>query len=237
MMSGSIPKYALDAIMNSGKNGSGGMGSIFGSGLGGGLSTFLSGLFGNSGQPYQDAMDQMQKYFQGAQGFQMPFFQAGSGAIPQYQDWLKGMSDPSKFVNNLQTQYQQSPYNKFLQDQSMRAGTNAASMGGNAMGQGGAGIGSTPFAQQMQQNSSNIAASGMNDWMGNVMHANDQYGAGLSNEIGMGQHAGDFLSNLFSNMGNQMGQGAYGKAQGENQDFGNTMGGLLQMLLSAGMMM
>ena len=195
----------------------GGMASAFG----GGLSQFLGGLFGNTAGPYKDAAEQMQKYFQGAQGFQNPFFQAGTGAIPGMQDWLKKMSDPTKFINDTQSQYQQSPYNKFLQDQASKGAVNVGSATGMT--------GSTPMMQQMQQNSANIGQQGMNDWMGNVMNANTQYGQGLNNMMGYGQHAGDMLSNMFSQMGQQMGSNAYNQGVGDNTDSANTWQGLLKM--------
>lgn len=199
-------------------------GNMLGSGQGGGLMQFLSGMFGNSGAPYQAGMDQLLKYFQMAQGTQNPFLQMGTSAIPQYQSWLQGMSDPSKFINTQMQNYQQSPWNSFLQRQAMNAGNAQASASGLA--------GSSPMAMQMQQNATNLASSGMNDWLGHVLGINQQYGAGLGNEIGMGQHSADMLTQLMQGMGNQMASGAYGQQAGQNQDFMNMLGGGLNMFLN-----
>ncbi len=230
MMGGAGPG-ASSPGMSPGMMGGSGPSSMMSSGMGGGLASLLSGLFGNSGAPYGDAMKQFLKYYQEAKGAQNPFFNAGTGAIGPYQDWLKKMSDPSGFINNMMGQYKESPWARYLQDQSMRAGTNAASMGGNAMGQGGAGIGSTPFAQQMQQNSSNIASGDMNTWLQNALGINSQYGAGEKGLMDMGQHSGDILSQLAMMMGGQMGQGAFGQKFGQDQDFWNMIGGGASMLL------
>jgi len=62
----------------------------FGSGLGG----FLGGLFGDSGAPYEKAMQQFTQFGNRAQQAQNPFLQAGTGAIPQFQQWLSGQQNP-----------------------------------------------------------------------------------------------------------------------------------------------
>ncbi len=183
---------------------------MFGSGLGG----LFGGLFGNSGKPY----DEYQKWMQQAQQAQQPYLNAGTGAIGDYQKWLQGQQDPSKFINNLMGQYQQSPYTSYLQQQAQNAGQNAASASGL--------MGSTPMMQQMQQNSGNIAQQGMNDWLQNVLGINTQYGQGQQNLMTGGQNAANSLSNIY----NQMGQAAYGKQAGKQQDFWNTIGGGLGIL-------
>ncbi len=190
---------------------------------GSGLSGFLSGLFGNSGAPYQSAMDQYQQWGNRAQGAQNPFYQAGSGAIPQYNQWLQGMSNPSQFMNTLMGQYQQSPWAKYSQQAGLRAANNMGSATGLT--------GSTPLQMQAQQNAQNISSQDMQNWLQNAMGINTQYGAGLSNEMGMGANAANQLTNLFGNMGQNMGEAAYGKQAGQNQDQSNMWDGLLQMLM------
>jgi len=195
-----------------------------GGSLGGGISGLLGGLFGG-GDPYKDAMKQYQQYTDKAAQYQNPFFNAGTGAIPDYQKYLQGMSDPSEFMNNLMGGYEESPYNKYLQDQSSRAGINAASASGL--------MGSTPFLQQQQQNSANISQQGMNDWLANVLGINQQYGSGLQNMMNMGQGAGNQLSGLYSNLGNQMGEGAYGSRMNKNNRMSDIFGGLGNLAMFA----
>ena len=188
----------------------------------GGLGGFLGGLFGDSGKPYDKAMEQYQQWMQQAQQTQQPYFNAGQGAIGDYQSWLKGQQDPSKFINDQMKNYQQSPYNQYLQQQSQNAGNNAASASGL--------IGSTPFMQAQQQNSANIGQQGMNDWLQNVLGINTQYGQGQQNLMQGGQNAANSLNNLYNQMGQNMGQAAYGKQAGKQQDFWNTIGGGLGIL-------
>jgi hypothetical protein len=195
---------------------SGNLGSAGGM-LGGGLAGLLGGLFGNSGAPYGDAMKQYQQWIQKAQGAQNPFLQAGQGAIGNYQNWLQSMQNPSGFINNLMGQYQQSPWAKYQQDQSMRAANNIGSASGLT--------GSTPLQLQAQQNAQNISSGDMNQWLQNVLGINTQYGAGNQYLMGQGANAANSLTNLYGTAGANMGQMAYGQGAGQNQDFWNTIGG------------
>lgn len=193
--------------------------SKFGSGFG----TFLGGLFGDSGDPYKQAMEQYEKYGKKAEGTQQPFLSAGQQAIPQFQQWLQGMQDPSGFINNLMGGYQQSPYANYMQQQSMRAGQNAASASGL--------MGSTPLMQQLQQNAANISSQDMQNWLQNVLGINTQYGAGVGNMMQGGQGAANALTGMYGNMGQQMGEAAYGQSAGGQNDMWNMFGGLAQMFL------
>lgn len=178
---------------------------MFGSGLGG----LLGGLFGHSDKPY-DAYD---KWQQQAQNTQQPYQNAGTGALGNYQEWLNSQKDPTAFINKIMGNYQQSPYAKYLQQQSLNAGQNAASASGLT--------GSTPLFQQLEQNAGNISSQDMNQWLQNVLGINTQYGQGQQNLINGGQNAANSLTNIFNNRG----EAAYGREAGKNQDFWNTIGG------------
>lgn len=187
-----------------------------------GIGGIIGGLFGDSDAPYRDYMKEYQGYADRAQGVQNPFLQAGTGAIGNFQQWLGGMQNPSGFINNLMNQYQQSPWAKFQQQQAMRAATNAASASGLT--------GSTPFAQQLQQNAANISSEDMNQWLQNVLGINTQYGSGNQSLIGTGANSANSLTSLFNTVGQNLGEAAYGARAGENQDFMNTIGGFLQLI-------
>lgn len=194
-----------------------GFGDMFGSGLAG----LFGGMFGNSGSPFGDASKEYQKYAQRGAGVQNPFLQAGTGAIGNYQNWLQGMQDPSKFMNNLMGQYQESPWAKYQQQQAMRMANNMGSASGMT--------GSTPLMQQAQQNASNISSGDMSNWISQVLGINNQYGAGQQNLMGMGQEAANSLTGLYGNMGANMGQMAYGKGAAQNNDFMSMLMGAMQM--------
>lgn len=188
-----------------------------------GAASLFSGLFMDAGAPYEAAKGPYNEYMGKAQTAQNPFYQAGTNAIPNFQNWLSGMQNPSEFINHLMSQYQQSPWAKYQQDQAMRAGTNAASASGL--------IGSTPFAQQLQQNASNISSQDQNQWLQNVLGINTQYGAGQQNLMTQGANSANALSNLFSRQGEGLGNLAYGQQMGENQNIGNIIAGLTSFFL------
>ena len=191
-------------------------------GLLSGIGGLFGGLFGHSDKPYDAAMEQYKKYADMAASAQQPYSNAGIGAIGNYQDWLNTQKDPSKFINNTMNQYQESPYAQYLQQQSLRAGQNAASASGLS--------GSTPLMQQMQMNAGNIASQDQNQWLQNVLGINTQYGQGENNLMQGGQNAANSLSNTYNQLGNNMAQAEYGKQAGKKNDFWNAIGGGLGLL-------
>lgn len=184
----------------------------------GGLEQFLGGIFGNSGQPFQAGMDEYSKYNQQGRDVQNPFYNAGTGAIPKYQDWLSKMQDPTKFFNDLSSGYESSPYARYQQDNSTRAANNMGSATGLTD--------STPLTQFAQQNSRDISSQDQNNWLQQVLGINSKYGDGQKSLIDTGQNSANMLSQLFEQLGISQGQGAYGRAAGRNQDRSNIIGGL-----------
>lgn len=203
-------------MMGGGGGGQGGMGGGYGGRSP--IGAILGGLFGHSDRPYKDAMKQYQDYMGKAEGTQNPFLDFGKRAMPGYEQWLGGMKDPSQFINKLTSGYQESPYAKYQQEQALRASGNAGAAGGLG--------GSTPMAQFNQQQAQGIASKDMNQWLQNVLGVNQQYGQGLFGQMGMGQHAADILSQMYGQMGQNMGGLAYGAGAGRNQDIMSILGGL-----------
>jgi hypothetical protein len=167
-------------------------------------------------------MQEYQKYMQMAQQSQQPYATAGQGAIGDYQKWLQGQKDPTAFINNAMNGYQESPWAKYQQQQAMNAGTNFGSANGLS--------GSTPLMQQMQQNAGGIASEDQNKWLQNVLGINAQYGQGQGNLMQGGQNAANQLTNMYSNMGNKMGEQQYNKYASKGNDFWNSLGGIGSMI-------
>lgn len=185
----------------------------------------LGGLLGGNDNPYESAMDEYQKWANQANQQQQPFYNAGVGAIGQYQDWLKGMKDPSAFMNNLMGQYQESPYAQYMKRQAQNAGINAASASGL--------MGSTPFMQQMQENAQNISNKDLNSWLNNVLGINQQYGQGIGNLMAGGQGAANALTQMFGNMAGSLGQAQMQRTMYDNQNGPSAMLGGLSSLLGS----
>ena len=183
-----------------------------------GLPDIFYGLFGNAGKPYEAAENVLNRNLPEAKGYQNPFYNMGVGAIPQFQDWLGRMKNPSDFINNLMGGYQESPFAKYQQNQAVRAATNAGSASGLT--------GSTPMAQFMQQNARDISSQDMNQWLQNVLGINTQYGAGLGAQVGGGQNAANQLTQLLSDfMTNKAGL-RYGEEAAEQGQRGSLFSGL-----------
>jgi len=191
-------------------------------GIGNAFGGILGGLFGNSDEPYEAAGEQYQKYGDLARQTQQPFFNAGTQAIPAFQNWLQSQSNPSQFINNLMGQYQQSPWAQYMQQQSMRAGQNYGSANGLS--------GSTPLMMQLQQNAGNISSEDMGKWLKNVLGINTQYGQGQQSLIQGGQSSANALTNMYGQMGENMANAEYGREAGREQDKGDIFGGLGSLL-------
>jgi len=212
--------------MMSGMNGAGMMGMMGGGGGGrgpfgyipGSYANIFQGLFGNPEKPYKDAQKQIERYFPQAQQYQQPFYNAGIGAIPGFQNWLQTMQNPSQFINNQMANYEESPYAKYQQQQGLRAAQNMGSASGLT--------GSTPLMQFAQQNAQDISSKDMNQWLQNVLGINSQYGQGMGNMMGMGQNAANSLTQLMSDYMNAQAQLAYGKGAAQQGQMGGLLSGI-----------
>lgn len=186
------------------------------------LAQLFGGMFGNSGSPYSSASSQYMNFANQGTAAQNPFLQAGTDAIPDYQNWLKSMQDPTAFINNTMGQYQESPWAQYEQKQSINSANNLGSANGMT--------GSTPMQLQAQQNASNISSQDMNQWLQNVLGINTQYGQGEANLVHTGQESANELTRMYEQMARQMSGMAYGQKAGQNQDFMNMLGGGLSFL-------
>jgi len=194
-----------------------------GGGLFGGLGDIFGGLFGHPERAYEDAQKQYEKYFNQAQQYQNPFYNAGQQGLGNYQQWLQGQQDPSKFINDQMGKYQESPYAHNLQNQAMNAANNVGSASGLT--------GSTPLQMQAQQNAGNIASQDQNQWLQHVLGIHSQYGQGQMGLANMGQQAGNNLSNMYNQAGQDMSQFAYNKRRAQDQRWPQIFSGLGQLFM------
>ena len=209
-------------------SGSGGI-NWGGSGVGDvaqGLGGIFGGLFGHSDRPYKEAGNTLKDYLGQATAAQNPFMKMGTDAIPQRQQWLEGMKDPSGFINNLMSKYSESPWAKFQQDQSARRFSNAGSASGLT--------GSTALGDWEQQNAHDISQQDQDKWLNHVLGINTEYGTGLGNEITGGQNAANNISELLRSMGVDIAGNEYNQAAAKNRDRNNIWGGLFQTAQGAG---
>lgn len=210
---GSPPKYYTDAYGNS--NGQQELS---------GLSQFLSGLGGMAGKnPYSEGGSTFKNWIQQGINAQNPFFQAGTGALGGFQSRLGQMSDPTKFINSIMGQYQESPWAKMATQQAQNAGTNAAAASGM--------LGSTPYMQSSENTANAISNQDMQNWMNSVLGVNNQYMNGENSLIHGGENSADWMSRMDSGAARDMGNISYNQSQYRNHGLGNMMGGLIGMFL------
>ncbi len=186
------------------------------------LGGMLGGLFGHTDKPYKSGADTYKHYMDQSTGVQQPFYDAGKGALNDYQNWLQNQKDPTKFINDLMGGYSESPYAHYQQQQSINAAQNAGSASGL--------LGSTPLMEQIQQNASNISSKDMNQWLQNVLGINKQYGEGQNNLVNGGRDAANHLTDTYNNAGRDLGQATYSENAGKNNDFWNTISGGLGLI-------
>lgn len=189
--------------------------------FGGGLGSFLNGIFNDPRKAYAEAQRAYDPWMDRASGAYNPFYEEGQKGMGKYEDWLGSMENPWEFINNAMGKYQESPYAKYLQDYAQKAGTNAASASGLT--------GSTPFAQQMQQNAANISSQDMQNWLNQVLGINSQYGKGWGDIMNQGFNAAQGMANVFGQRAGDEAKMAYGKEAAGQSRTGNIVGGLLQM--------
>lgn len=204
-------------VMFSSNNGDYGRGA----GVASGFQQFLGGLFGGSDRPYKEAGKSLEDYLRQAREAQNPFYNAGVGAIPQYQEFLSRMKDPSAFINNLMGGYNESPFAKYQQQQATRAALNQGSASGLT--------GSTPLMQFAAQNARDISSQDMNQFLQNVLGVNSQYGAGLQGLISGGQGSANAISDLLRSFGGDIAGMRYGQEAGRNIDRSDLISGLFNM--------
>lgn len=170
---------------------------------------------GNEG-PYEQAQEQYGQYMGQAAGQMRPYAEFGQRGMPQYESWLGGMQDPSKFINSLMGGYQESPYAKYLQQQGMQGASNAASASGL--------LGSSPFMRESARVSEQIASGDLENWLSKVLGINTEYGQGLQNQISTGSGAASNLSNLYSDQASGSAELSFGRGMGRQADLQNILG-------------
>lgn len=160
--------------------------------IGAALPSFMQYFFGDSGKPYHEAGKVYSDYFN-----------QSKNALNNFGNVLEREKDPTAYLNNLMSGYQESPYAKYLQDQSRRQAMNAASASGL--------LGSTPLLQQIQTNAGNIASADQSNWLRNALGLNTEYLTGRGN-------LANNLSSLYNQGGEYMAGTRFGDITGRQND-------------------
>ena len=177
------------------------------------VSSFL-----NPQKGYEDAMDQIQKYFQQGMKYQQPFLQAGQGQIPILQGQQSKLLNPASLQNEWVKGYETSPYAQDLMKRSADTGNQQAA----AMGLGG----SSANLENVQRTGSSIMQQDRQQYLNDLMQ---KYMTGIGigqNIFNTGASTAHNMGQMASQTGQEMAGGAFGAA--------NAPGNLLERLIGAG---
>lgn len=224
-MQSGIPTYYRNAALSQGQ-GDGGMSAQKAFGLGSGaagIGAGLYGLFGDYNNPSESAMPYLNQIPGAASQHLMPWEQAGAQTLSQLQGQYGSLvNNPGQKLNQMGSNFQQSPGFQFALQQALQGAGHAAAAGGMA--------GSPQHEQQNMQLATNLGNQDYYNWLG---HATGLYGEGLHGLQGMsqqGQQAGgslaDLISQNLSERGNLAYQGAANANMNQSNAFNNLFSGL-----------
>jgi len=166
---------------------------------------------------YEKAQEDLNKYYNEAQGYQQPYNQNGQDAYGNLKGILGNLSNPQEFMNTLMQGYQTSDYAKNVMGQAQEHGLDAAS----SMGL----MGSSPALSAIQQGTSNIGNADRQQYLQNIMN---MYGQA----IGLGENIYGVGANAAGQQGQNamtQGQNSAGLTFGKTNAPGETFGKLLKM--------
>lgn len=177
------------------------------------LSSFL-----NPGKGYERGQEELNKYYNQAQGYLNPYNQQGQQQYGNLQEYINNLMHPEKLQDQWIKNYKESEAAKNMEGMAKEHGLDAAS----SMGL----MGSSPALQAIQAGQSAIGAEDRQNYLNDLMN---KYmgGAGLASGIfntGAGA-AGNMANNAMN-----MGQNSAGLAYGAQNAGGDMLSKILGML-------
>jgi hypothetical protein len=187
--------------------------------VGQGLGGIGSGLFGMFGPQGKSPSGEANKYLNQIPGktgqYYQPFFEAGKGQLPGLEEqYGQLMGNPGGKLNEIGSEFQQSPGFKFALEQALGAANRSAAAGGMA--------GSPANMQQDMQLATQLGNQDYYNWLNG---ATGLYGQGLQGSqglAGMGMQAGGAQANMIAQMLAQQAQNAQQEQQQKNESKGNS---------------
>ncbi|MFB1501507.1 hypothetical protein [Thiocapsa sp. N5-Cardenillas] len=175
------------------------------------LSSFL-----HPDRGYKAAGDQMQQFYNQAQGYQQPYNQQGQAAGQNLNTAQQALMDPVALQDQWSNAYQTSDYAKNLQAQAQQGGLDAAS----SMGL----MGSTPALQAIQGGTAQIGNADRQQYLNDLMQ---KYQAGIGvnqNMYGIGAQSAGQMGQNAMNQGQNMGAAAFGQQNAPGNMLANLFG-------------
>ena len=184
------------------------------------LSSFL-----HPGKGYEKGQEQLDKYYNQAQGALNPYNQQGQEQYGNLSDYIKNLMDPQALQDKWAKGYTESESAKNAEGMAKEHGLDAAS----SMGL----MGSSPALGAIQAGTTQIGLDDRQNYLDNLMQ---KYlaGAGLAQGIyGTGANAASGMSNNAMNMGKSSSEMAYGKENAGGNMLSNLIGGGIGLAGSA----
>lgn len=159
--------------------------------------------FFNPGKGYEKGQEQLDKYYNQAQGYQQPYNQNGQNQAFNLNDYIQNLMNPEALQSKWAEGYSESPAAKQAEEMAQQHGLNSAS----SMGL----MGSNTALNAIQQGTSQIGMNDRQNYLDNLMQ---KYMAGAGISQGMyntGAQAGGQMGQNAMNMGQNSANMAYGK--------------------------
>lgn len=193
-------------------------GTAIGAGVGGLMGGFSGGK--SSGMT-QEGLDRAMQPINQIPGTMKPYYDpyinAGTNAIPGYQDMMKKlMENPNEFLAQMGQSYQPSPGYEWNKGQAEKGISNANAAGGLA--------GSPQHERMNAEMVSGLASKDYNDYMNRIMQA---FGFGAAGTEGLIKQGGAMSQDLATNLANALIQKSnlqYGGEINMNQGGGGLFG-------------
>jgi len=165
---------------------------------------------------YQKGQEQLDKYYNQAQGYQQPYNQNGQDQYNNLQSYIDNLMHPEKLQDEWVKNYTESESAKNAEGMAQQHGLDAAS----SMGL----MGSSPALSAIQAGTSQIGLDDRQKYLDDLMQKYMQ-GAGLSQGIyNQGANTANGMSNNSMNMGQNSAGLAYGAENSGGNMFSNILG-------------
>lgn len=182
-----------------------------------GLGGVGGALFGNQdpGDPYQAALEAMQRRFDEAKGYITPYSEQGQAQYGRLNEGINQLLNPETLMNRFISSYQESPYTKQLLDRNRQLGLEGAS----SMGL----MGSSAAVGNIQQGAGAIANAQREQYLKDLMQSYLS-GLGLSGDIyKTGAGAAESLMKGAQTMGQDEAKLIYGREAAPGEMFNNLL--------------
>ena len=172
--------------------------------------------FMNPGKGYERGQEQLDKYYNQAQGSLQPYNQNGQDQYSNLNEFIKNLMDPSALNKKWMDSYSESPQALQSEKMAQEHGLSAA----DSMGLGG----SNTAVNAIQSGTTQIGLEDRQNYLDSLMQKY-MAGAGLSQGIyGQGANAAGQMGQNAMNMGQNSAQMAFGKQNAGGSTFGNLLG-------------